>query len=1026
MEVLHAIWGCNSDNKHNLYIWAESSSSFSERKGGKSRKQSLHPFAASKNDLKELMKDFSLDIDNNSTRFEKIKIRLPVHNKKPVPSPWLLLDEDHINATKMNAWNVAASTLNPFQSLDFLLKLPEKAKGDVVADDSFYFWAEVAKFSLALIIKQKFIPLIKKDKSGNYNALWRPVIEDDDKQRLQLLSDVIPPSCLSFHNEKRIPLEIITSFINEVLDAFIRESLTLSPLARYKQSKDIVRDWIVALSTEDPTLKSSEKNVVSFSETLNTWLLQLIKPSQDTGFRTCFRVDPPAIEEGTGDEWWVRFFLQANDDRSLLVPAEKVWNTQSDSLTVFKHRFENPQERLLMDLGRASQIFKGIESSLELACPLGVRIDAESAYSFLREQAPLLEQSGFGVLLPKWWKKPSEKIGVRLKVKAPDGGVRSGLFGRDGLVNYNWEVSIGNKVISHEEFQKLADLKVPLVKVRGKWVELRKEDIEKAIAFFKETQDQQMTLGDALRFGLGAEDAKIGLPVIGIDAEGKIKNTFSTLLQKKRKKIQKVQQPESFNGKLRPYQIKGMSWLVFLKKLKLSSCLADDMGLGKTIQLIALLLHDRKRIKVIRPTLIICPMSVMGNWEKEIQRFAPSLRTMPHHGSDRLKGNDFKKASKEHDVVLTTYALAYRDEKIIAKVRWESIVLDEAQKIKNPFAKQTKAIKRLKSRHRLALTGTPVENRLSELWSIMDFLNPGYLGSTKQFRSDFSLPIERYHSKKQAKILRRMIQPFVLRRLKTDPTIIKDLPEKMEMKVYCNLSVEQASLYEAVVKNMLSKIDQSEGIQRKGLVFTTLLQLKQICNHPALFAQDGSPLPKRSGKLIRLEEMLEEMISEGDKGLIFTQFTGMGVMLRHRLQETLGCEVLFLHGGSSKKQRDTMIQRFQNELHGPSIFILSLKAGGLGLNLTAANHVFHFDRWWNPAVEDQATDRVFRIGQKKNVEVHKFISMGTLEERIDEMIEQKKQLADMVIGAGESWLTEFSTDQLRELFKLSNDAVRGD
>jgi len=1026
MEVLHAIWGCNSDNKHNLYIWAESSSSFSKRKNEKSIKQSLHPFATSKNDLEELIKDFSLNIGNNSTRFEKIKIRLPAYNKKPVPSPWLLLDEDPINAIKMNAWNVTALTLNPFQSFDFLLKLTEKTQGNVVPDDSFYFWAEVAKFSLELIIKQKFIPLIKRDESGDYNALWRPVIEDDDKQRLQLLSNVIPPSCLSLHNEKRSPIEIITSFINAVLDAFIRRNLTLSSFARYKQSKNIAGDWIVALSTENPNLKSSGKNVASFSKTLNTWLSQLIKLSQDTGFRTCFRVDPPAIEEGTDGEWWVRFFLQANDDRSLLVPAEKIWNTQSDSLTVFKHRFENPQERLLMDLGRASQIFKDIESSLELARPLGVCIDTESAYSFLREQAPLLEQSGFGVLLPKWWKKPSEKIGVKLKVKAPEGGIRSGLFGRDGLVNYNWEISIGNKTISPEEFQKLADLKVPLVKVRGKWVELRKEDIEKAIAFFKETQDQQMTLGEALRFGLGAEDAKIGLPVIDIEAEGKIKNTFSTLLQKKGKKIKKIQQPKSFNGTLRPYQIKGMSWLLFLKELKLSSCLADDMGLGKTIQLIALLLHERKKRQVIRPTLIICPMSVMGNWEKEIQRFAPSLRSMSHHGSDRIKGTDFKKASKEHDVVLTTYALAYRDEKIIAKVKWESIVLDESQKIKNPFAKQTRAIKRLKSRYRVALTGTPVENRLSELWSIMDFLNPGYLGSTKQFRSDFSLPIERYHDKKQAKILRRMIQPFVLRRLKTDPTIIKDLPEKMEMKVYCNLSIEQASLYEAVVKNMLSKIGQSEGIQRKGLVFTTLLQLKQICNHPALFTQDGSPLPNRSGKLIRLEEMLEEMILEGDKGLIFTQFAGMGVMLRHRLQEKLGCEVLFLHGGSSKKKRDTMIQRFQNELHGPSIFILSLKAGGLGLNLTAANHVFHFDRWWNPAVENQATDRVFRIGQKKNVEVHKFISMGTLEERIDEMIEQKKQLADLVIGAGESWLTEFSTNQLRELFKLSSDAVRDD
>ncbi|RLF60075.1 MAG: hypothetical protein DRN27_00600 [Thermoplasmata archaeon] len=1027
MEVLHAIWGCNTENKNKFHMWAESSRSFSIKKNETGRKKKLHPFAASKNELKELINDFSLPIDANLICFEKIKIMLPSHNKKPVPSPWLLLDEDPIDPTSIDTWDINTSTLNPFQSFNALLKIPQKINGNIVVGDSFYFWAEVAKFALDIIIKQKFIPSIIKDESGKYVALWQPVFETDDKQRIQLFSKVIPPSCCSLHNEKRIPYEIITSFINGVIDAFIRNTLSSLSFARYKQTKDVARDWMVSLSTENSTLKISGTTTVSFSKKINTWLSQITQSSQNKGFRTCFRIDPPAIEEEIdNDKWWIRFFLQANDDRSLLVPAEKVWNTQSDSLTIFNHRFENPQEQLLMDLGRASKIFKDIDSSLNLACPIEIGLNTESAYTFLREQAPLLEQNGFGVLLPKWWKKSSEKIGVKLKVKAPEGGVRSGLFGRDGLVNYDWELSIGNKVISPDEFQKLADLKVPLVKIRGKWVELRKEDVEKAIAFFKESKDQQMTLGEALRFGLGAEDERIGLPVVDIEAEGKIKNTFSTLLQKKGKKIKKIPQPKSFNGTLRPYQIKGMSWLLFLKKLKLSSCLADDMGLGKTIQLIVLLLHEREKRNVTRPTLIICPMSVMGNWEKEIQRFAPSLNSMIHHGADRLKGKNFKNISKKHDIVLTTYALACRDEKSISNVKWDSVVLDEAQNIKNPFAKQTRAIKRIQSPHRVALTGTPVENRLSELWSIMDFLNPGYLGSTKQFRSDFALPIERYHNKKQAKILRQMIQPFVLRRLKTDPTIIKDLPEKMEMKVYCNLSVEQASLYEAAVKNMLSKIDQSEGIQRKGLILTTILQLKQICNHPALFAQDGSPLPNRSGKLIRLEEMLEEMIAVGDKGLIFTQFSGMGMMLRHRLQEKLGCEVLFLHGGISKKKRDIMIQRFQNELHGPPVFILSLKAGGLGLNLTAANHVFHFDRWWNPAVENQATDRVFRIGQKKNVEVHKFVSIGTLEERIDEMIEQKKQLADSVVGTGESWLTEFSTDQLRSLFKLSSDAVRGD
>jgi len=350
-------------------------------------------------------------------------------------------------------------------------------------------------------------------------------------------------------------------------------------------------------------------------------------------------------------------------------------------------------------------------------------------------------------------------------------------------------------------------------------------------------------------------------------------------------------------------------------------------------------------------------------------------------------------------------------------------VVDEAQNIKNEAAKQTQAIKSLNARYRIALTGTPVENRLSELWSIMEFLNPGYLGSATDFRKKFAIPIERYHDAKRAEMLKRVIQPFVLRRLKTDKAIISDLPDKMEMKVYCNLTQEQASLYEAVVQEMLEKIEQAEGIERKGLVLSTLMKLKQICNHPAQFVADGSSLPGRSGKLARLEEMLEEVLAAGDKALIFSQFAEMGAMLRHYLQEALGCEVLFLHGGTPKKQRDAMIQRFQEERRGAPLFILSLKAGGVGLNLTAANHVFHFDRWWNPAVENQATDRAFRIGQKKNVQVRKFVCVGTLEERIDQMIEQKKGLAESIVGSGENWLTEMSTAQLKELFALSREAV---
>ncbi|MBU7043351.1 MAG: DEAD/DEAH box helicase, partial [Theionarchaea archaeon] len=417
-------------------------------------------------------------------------------------------------------------------------------------------------------------------------------------------------------------------------------------------------------------------------------------------------------------------------------------------------------------------------------------------------------------------------------------------------------------------------------------------------------------------------------------------------------------------------------------------------------------------------TLVICPTSVVGNWYKEIKRFAPSLRAMIYHGADR-KADTFSTDVCSHDVIITTYSLARIDACQFSSIEWEYMILDEAQKIKNPWTQRAQAIRNLKARNRIALTGTPVENRLSELWSIIDFLNRGYLGTQKEFHKKFALPIEKYHSTHHSEALKRIVQPFVLRRLKTDASIIKDLPEKMEMKVFCNLTEEQATLYEAVVQEMLEKIDDSEGIQRKGLILSTLMKLKQICNHPAQFFHDSSTLHHRSGKLARLEEMLEEALSEGDRALIFTQFQEMGTLIQSYLQEQLDCETLFLHGGTPQKQREAMISRFQE--HKAPLFVLSLKAGGLGLNLTAANHVFHFDRWWNPAVEDQATDRAYRIGQRQNVQVHKFVCIGTVEERIDEMIEQKKALAQTIIGTGEAWITEMSTHDLKQIIQLRKE-----
>jgi SNF2 family DNA or RNA helicase len=416
-------------------------------------------------------------------------------------------------------------------------------------------------------------------------------------------------------------------------------------------------------------------------------------------------------------------------------------------------------------------------------------------------------------------------------------------------------------------------------------------------------------------------------------------------------------------------------------------------------------------------------MSVVGNWEREAARFTPELKMHVHHGSDRLRGDELTAALAATDLVITSYGIATRDREELARVGWARVVCDEAQNIKNHATRQAQAVRGLPAGSRIALTGTPVENRLSDLWSIMEFTNPGLLGPAEKFRQRYAIPIERAADEEATARLRRLTGPFILRRLKTDKSVISDLPDKLEMKVWCNLTAEQASLYEATVTDMLARIEAAEeGIERRGLVLATMARLKQVCNHPAHLLGDGSRLPGRSGKLARLEEICDEVVAEGDKALCFTQYAEFGSMLQPYLAARLGCPVLYLHGGTPKQQRDAMVAGF-GEMTEPALFLLSLKAGGTGLNLTAASHVIHIDRWWNPAVEDQATDRAFRIGQRRDVQVRKFVCVGTLEERIDAMIEEKKALAERIVGTGEGWLTELSVAELRKLVELSPEAV---
>jgi SNF2 family DNA or RNA helicase len=708
----------------------------------------------------------------------------------------------------------------------------------------------------------------------------------------------------------------------------------------------------------------------------------------------------------------VEFALQSAEDPSLMLTAEDVWAGVG---TGWLAGDEHPDELLLAGLGAAARLFPELEDALREPAPAAVTLDTAGALRFLRETGPLLAGADFGVLLPDWARKA--RLGLKLTTRsstASSPSARQSAFGLQDLVEFRYDLAVGDHVLSPDELAELAALKVPLVRVRGQWVELDERHLEIALKFLERNQSGTMTAGDVLQ--ADAHGPADGVPVT-VDSDGWLGDLLSGQADRR---LPPLSTPRGFRGELRPYQQRGLAWLSFLGELGLGAILADDMGLGKTVQLLALIAAAPPGN---RPTLLVCPMSLVGNWQREAQRFTPELRVHVHHGAERLTGDELAAALADVDLVITTYGIANRDRDALSRVRWVRVVCDEAQAIKNRDTAQARAVRALPAAARIALTGTPVENQLSELWSIMDFANPGLLGSAQKFRERFAVPVERHGDPEAAEQLRRITQPFVLRRLKTDKSIISDLPEKQEIKVWCNLTREQATLYQATVTDMLSRIDDArDDITRRGLVLATMAKLKQVCNHPAHLLGDGSRLPGRSGKLARLEEICDEIAADGDKALCFTQYAEFGRMLQPYLAARIGCQVLYLHGGTSKKQRDELITRFQ-EADEPVLFLLSLKAGGTGLNLTAANHVIHIDRWWNPAVEDQATDRAFRIGQRRDVQVRKFVCVGTLEEQIDAMIEEKKALADRIVGTGESWLTELSVSELRSVLTLSPEAV---
>ena len=937
-----------------------------------------------------------------------------------------------------------AVTFSPTDAVEFLTALPQPFRPEW--GDSIRFWQTLARICRQALESRQFYPTLRRNEGG-YTALWQPLVGGKlDVEKLERFAQAIPPVCRATQELSTIhPLRLVESFLTEATDGLLRRVVRrddwfLNRVSQRPAEADV--RWLHALLADSRVVETDGDEISPLYDAAHGWLAPITDHGDNAEQKLGFVLKEPAEED---QPWPVEFRLFGDDDTDG-IPATELWQQQAGPLTALGRTIAERQQKLIAELRRAMEAFPSLERILTDEQPAGIQLSSVEAFAFMRSWGPALEDAGFSVEVPDWAGPEQSLLSLRLALTPEDDEdpfdasgpnisrngqplTAGGRVGLESLVRFDWRIAVGQRELTPAEFEQLLARQSPLVKFNGQWVQVDLEAAAKAKEAIDQNSTGKLTLGEAFRVAYGlAGDA--GVPVAGLtgaDWVGKLLDQAPDV------RIADQTQPVDFKGELRPYQLRGLQWMSYLDRLGLGACLADDMGLGKTIQLIALLLKEREiaagmtngdgQPHKVGPTLLFAPASVVGNWTREFERFAPQMKLLAHHGPLRLHGDAFVETVNNHDVVITGYALAHRDMEDLKRIQWRRIVLDEAQKVKNPSSAASTAIRGLSAARRVALTGTPIENHLSELWAIMEVLNPGLLGSPSQFRERFVIPVEKMGDPKRGQLLRDMIRPFLLRRTKQDPEVAVNLPSKMEMRVFTSLTPEQAAMYERITADMLTSVENASGIRRRGLILAGLTRLKQVCDHPALLTPDEQKIEGRSGKCERLVDMLEEVIAADDAALIFTQYREMGHLLEKLIHSRLGEEPLFLHGGVPVKDRDTMIQEFQTPGTKKRIFILSLRAGGLGLNLTAANHVFHFDRWWNPAVEAQATDRAHRIGQQKIVQVHKFVSIGTVEERIDKLLADKTQLAENIVTSGDQWLTNLSTEDLKKYLALSSEAI---
>ncbi|MDO4988306.1 MAG: DEAD/DEAH box helicase [Synergistes sp.] len=1009
------LWGERSFDAEDVRLWQ------AEDNGDKL------PWGADCDALYAALKTLGIKYDKRSAKSQSeifASVSLPSFDGVPVPSSAILGETVLTGAPEIVAFGVHAVILD-FEQLAQLAHISRDAQdrlpapGLLFADDVRFF-CDALEYVSTLIVRGCYIPDMKEYK-GNYLSQWRPIILAKDNDEFSAFVTAMPPVLCGFsadgsqkgvcgkYTSAMLMLECLT-------DMMLRYSQSQTSGSGKRIDSDNPHDiWLRSLLWQKAPLDKWRDEMSQLYPQIRSWADSL-KSVTARPWRLFMRLEEPLEED---DKWTLSWHLQSTRDLSLVIPAERVWSPTDTDRMWFAHSQTNPRRYMLEILGRLASAVPCVASALNTSAPCDCRMTLDELFDFIHDHLTHIMDMGILVQFPKNWGTPSERPKLSVRANVHEGAAFS--VGRqvsmDDLLDVDWSVALGDDVLTSDELAMLADLKTPIANIRGKWIVIYRDEVEKITSSLKKLP-KEITRRDILLSSVSQECMDI--PLSNVNGSQWLKNISAMLTGQT--PLDEEAAPQGFVGTLRPYQAHGLCWLSRLAKLGMGACLADDMGLGKTVQTLALIKKLRGEGET-RPVLLICPTSVMENWRRETEKFTPGANPIIHHGSKRASNKDkFTDESLRDSIVISSYSLLYRDNALLSKIAWAGIILDEAQNIKNPDTRQSKAARSIKADWHIALTGTPVENHVGDMWSIMEFLMPGLMPNRAKFSRQILRPVQAGNASAIEKV-KRMTSPFILRRLKTDKAIISDLPEKIESREFCPLSREQATLYSTVTKSLEEEISAADGIKRKGIVLAAVTALKQICDHPLLYLKDNSEIENRSGKMARLAELAEEISEAGDRALIFTQYAEMGTLIKKFLQETFGREVLFLHGGVPREKRDEMVGRFQNDEDGPQFFILSLKAGGTGLNLTRASHVIMFDRWWNPAVEQQAVDRAYRIGQHTNVQVHYMCCRGTLEEKIEELIANKREIADLVVTSGEAKLSELSDSELHELFALDRKAV---